>query len=501
MRKPKPLKIKRLEICNFRAFGTGETPLVIDLDKSHLLVYGENGAGKSSFYSALQTFLEVAAAPYPVEFGPRNLFHSYKDGHLEITLADDSCWRWTDTMPTPADNWKNPQGEALWQNADKCKGFLDYKLLLQTYFLEGDADPNLFFLLVEGLLHDVENPADKGHTIGESWNEVKFQIAKPQHNKSVQSDIIGALQTFNQGLAELCTELEKDANDFLRFFDSESHLKIELKPTQVFFKQGVRTPTDTKIELKVEFFKTAIDKHRFFLNEAKLSALAIAIFLAAHRKQPTDRIKILAFDDVLIGLDMSNRMPFLRLLAQHFSDYQIFITTYDRAWFDAATDWSNRGGAGNWKKLEMFVGHEDGFDIPVVCGAISLLDQADEFYKSHHYKAAAVYARTHFEVILKNFCALHRVEVRYVAPPHKPQANEFWMAVQKFCGDKAHDDGQKWLSADVKKEIAEAKRLALDPLSHSDPAIPYQCEVEEALKAVRHLEEAINKIPKPKKSD
>ena len=49
------MRIKKIEIQNFRAFyGNFE----IDLGGKNLLLYGENGSGKSSLFYALKLFLE-----------------------------------------------------------------------------------------------------------------------------------------------------------------------------------------------------------------------------------------------------------------------------------------------------------------------------------------------------------------------------------------------------------------------------------------------------------
>jgi wobble nucleotide-excising tRNase len=71
-----------------------------------------------------------------------------------------------------------------------------------------------------------------------------------------------------------------------------------------------------------------------YLNEAKLSAIALSIFFAALKLQPVSRLRVLALDDVLIGLDMANRMPVLEIIDQHFSNYQVFFFTYDNPWFE-----------------------------------------------------------------------------------------------------------------------------------------------------------------------
>ena len=51
------MRITKIEIKNFRAF---PRTYQIDLHKAgkNLLVYGENGSGKTSLYLALESFLE-----------------------------------------------------------------------------------------------------------------------------------------------------------------------------------------------------------------------------------------------------------------------------------------------------------------------------------------------------------------------------------------------------------------------------------------------------------
>ena len=89
---------------------------------------------------------------------------------------------------------------------------------------------------------------------------------------------------------------------------------------------GVKYNRETKkldnqqILLTVDLFNTNIPEHHRFLNEARLSAIAIAIYLSSILIQPESRLKILALDDVLIGLDMSNRLPVLDILDEYFSE-------------------------------------------------------------------------------------------------------------------------------------------------------------------------------------
>jgi hypothetical protein len=57
-----PPRIKSFTLCDFRAFA-GPEPVTFNLDGKNLLIYGENGAGKSSVFHALDEFF---ALPSPL---------------------------------------------------------------------------------------------------------------------------------------------------------------------------------------------------------------------------------------------------------------------------------------------------------------------------------------------------------------------------------------------------------------------------------------------------
>ena len=76
-----------------------------------------------------------------------------------------------------------------------------------------------------------------------------------------------------------------------------------------------------------------IDYDRFF-NQARLTAIAMSIFFAALLNSPATGQRILALDDILIGLDMSHRFTVLRILENYFKDWQVLIFTYHKAWFE-----------------------------------------------------------------------------------------------------------------------------------------------------------------------
>src|SRR5690606_38327393 len=89
---------------------------------------------------------------------------------------------------------------------------------------------------------------------------------------------------------------------------------------------------------KIKFNDEVLDAPHLSLNEARQSALALAIYFAGRKlcgeTTLADVPKIMVLDDVIVGLDQSNRLPVLDLLADKFQDWQIIILTHDRIWFE-----------------------------------------------------------------------------------------------------------------------------------------------------------------------
>lgn len=60
------MRITEIHIKNYRAF-YGENHICLDKDGKNLMVYGKNGSGKSSLFTALQDFLKSSVSKIEVE--------------------------------------------------------------------------------------------------------------------------------------------------------------------------------------------------------------------------------------------------------------------------------------------------------------------------------------------------------------------------------------------------------------------------------------------------
>ncbi|MBK8370347.1 MAG: hypothetical protein IPL20_03015 [Saprospiraceae bacterium] len=170
------------------------------------------------------------------------------------------------------------------------------------------------------------------------------------------------------------------------------------------------------------------------MNEARLSAIAISIYLGMVKRHVQGiPCKILFMDDVFIGLDIANRLPLLEILKTDFPEYQVFITTYDKPWYEfVRTNYINNNSS--WKCFEIYAGRsKKGFTIPVVKeikgpGNNAHLDYyiqtAEDYHNAGDNKAAGVYLRSAFEATLKQFC-FRKVTVKFETDQSKLTANDF----------------------------------------------------------------------------
>jgi hypothetical protein len=373
---------------------------------------------------------------------------------------------------------------------NKTKGFIDYKKLLATYYLQQDAPTvNIFNLLLENIFDHAENDLTR-RPFGEEWRYIKETASTLNKRSSKQKqELIDRIKNFNNGLRVKLEELQSKAQEILDAFNYQ--LEIELHFGGVEYDGPTGTIGKQIVGLKVKFFGAGREDHHLFLNEAKLSAIALAIFFAALLLQPVSRLRVLALDDVLIGLDMSNRLPVLDILDTHFSAYQIFFFTYDRPWYEIVRHHleSNRR-MGEWECIEFFSARTDDQDLPIYAPDRKFLERAKEHLNNNDWKAAAVYARTHFEAKLKKFCDKQDLKVRYKEKANELTTEDFWNSVKEAVPI------QNWvqLTPQLISEVQTCRKVILNPLSHAAWSNIHRREVEQAIDVIGQLDTVFSSI-------
>ena len=470
------MRITKIEIQNFRAFyGTYS----IDLHKNgkNLLVYGENGSGKTSLYQALKRFLESSEGLH--QFKPHQNIFKLNDGYIKLHFRPDpkskrDVYEWSEHV-------KDETIDPLIIDASKAKGFLDYKDLLETHYIHHQEETvNIFRLLVENLLANTIHYLT-GQSLKDEWTTLQ-QIPPPRRNAIHRiRQLKDTVAAFNSGLERILSDLTIKASEILSKFGYKVAFDLDFQG--ITYNNDNKTLDNQEILLMAEFFDRDIPEHHLFLNEAKLSAIAIAVYFSAILLQPTSALKVLALDDVLIGLDMSNRLPVLDILDEYFSDYQIFLTTYDKAWYEIVKQRTSHGG--KWKAIEFYFGQTDGYEVPVYTENKAYLDKAREYLDENDYKACAIYLRTAFEVMVEDFCDAKRLPVRYRRNRDRLESQDFWDPI------KVENQKTTFLDALLIRDIELYRSRILNPLSHTTITNIPKKEIEDAVEAVERLKTAL----------
>jgi energy-coupling factor transporter ATP-binding protein EcfA2 len=478
------MRITKIALKNFRAFYADHE---IDLGKRgrNLLVYGENGSGKSSLLKAIELFIDSHVRNYSFT-NYRNFHFTESDGgYVKISMRatkndPETTYEWSDITQTTETS--NP----LIIQAAKTRGSLDYKSLLKVYFLTPDnSEIDLFNLLIEEILNNTRNNFTD-RLLREEWEEIKnYSIPRSaKHTKKIQ-ELQSILDNFNDGLDTILQLLKDETIAILNKFGYSITLDF------IFRKLEIDLPNKRlaggKVYLQVHINQINFTSPHQFLNEAKLSAIALSIYLAALKNNPSSILKVLVLDDVLIGLDMSNRIPVIDILKEKFSDYQIFLMTYDKEWYELLKRHFN-----NWKTIELYAGKGIDYEIPILVEHKKYLDKAQHYLEAHDHAAAAVYLRKAFEVKIKSFCEKMNLRVKYRERPKDLDTNDFWEPI--INAENLDGTPKNYISTDLISLLEQHRTFIMNPLSHATLATAPTREIQDAIDTMRQLENELDAI-------
>lgn len=480
------MKIKKIEIKNYKAFYGNHS---INIGGKNVFVYGENGSGKSSLYYALKDFFQSSNEDIDMN-AVDNIFLKAADqgkNHIKITFNPNKDGNKRDAEYTLAVSSKNTNssGDTAIRDANKLKSFLTYKHLLDVHHIKKDGEIDLFNLLVKGVLKHFKYTLTKGKELGEMWGEVETLIAKETGSSyridQKRKDVNEALERFNKAFKQLFEKpsagnpnpeyVLDHAGPILEQF--EHGLEIDLRYTQAT-TDDYKTVKQNHVRVDLKFRSREIPKPHLFLNEARLSAIAISIYLGMIKRHPQLRpYKILFLDDIFIGLDISNRLPLLRILETHFPEYQVFVTTYDKTWYEYVRGFLSD----KWKTIEFYAQEVNGgFEIPKVDDGTDMIQKARSHYNNSDYKASAVYARSAFEKTIMDYCERKKKAIPYKVKRKDYTSQDFWSKVKADVNPA------------TKTSIEGYRFLIYNKLSHYDPEVnPLKTELRDAINAVENL--------------
>ena len=482
------MRIQSIEVTNYKAFlGTHK----INVGGNNLFIYGENGSGKSSLYYALKDFFQSSIEDIDLA-ELENIFVPHgKSGKTAIKVTFNPGHNGKRAYTWSSDrNDTRIDGNTSIRDGNKLKSFLTYKHLLGIHHLKKDETINLFDLLVKGVLKHFKYSLTGGRELGELWADVEEAISRatgkeyPINRK--RSDVNAAIKTFNEAFGELFKQdspeyILKHANPILGRFNH--NIELELRFSQVRPSSDYSALEGAEVDVNLAYAGRQIEKPHLFLNEARLSAIAISIYLGMIKRHVQGiPCKILFLDDIFIGLDIANRLPLLEILKTEFPDYQIFITTYDKPWFEHVRGFLEQQS--DWKTVEFYAQPcENGTEIPIIFDDQDLVAKAEQHLQRCDYKAAAVYTRSAFEKLIRKHCERKKKPVVFKPRLKDYTTEDFWKVIKDELPEQTRTD------------IETYRPLVLNAFSHyNTERHEIKTELGNAIQAVKDVKSELAKL-------
>jgi energy-coupling factor transporter ATP-binding protein EcfA2 len=526
-------KIKSITLRNFKYFFGKETEQPqnkIELDKQNLLLYGENGSGKSSIYWALYTFLQSAIKEPRSEI--EKYFDPAKDQNLRnrFAQADDESGIIVEFTAPSGGTIKelkrntnrtysiNTYRDTFTERALIGSDFINYKFLSKIYDFRNSQPIDLFEMFERDILMFIDfeetytehDGTLSTKTYASDW--WKFICNAPEelpYNGKVVS--VGSeeykrfknstIPKFVELLKRFLTDITQGANEYLqREFKEDFTLSFDTENITCDYNKNISQRAKDaqlhlpKIPLKI-FLTNAnlseqereVKKPHTFLNEARLTAIALAIRLSILDRRPTlpNSARILVLDDLLLSLDMSHRDKVLDILLSDsfINTYQILILSHDRAFYNMCKNRIQDRFKSGWIFKEMYQHQtEAGIPCPFIPEQSNYLDLAKKYLKEFDYPASANYLRKETERVFKhllpkNLCLYFKEDKGMVTLQLDNLISNFLKYFKELGGN-----------IEPFKKLKEHKDLLLNPLSHDNTESPiYKRELDNIIEILEKL--------------
>ena len=509
--------INRIHICGFKAF---PNDFELQLEGKNLLMYGENGSGKSSIYYALHCMFQAPLKPDAGKkyFDPGSEQHLKNLNNLD---ADSKIWIDFDGRHPFIYNidkegyqftllgGKHP----LPAQINGC--FVNHQFLFHFFNFRNSQRINLFPVFIKDILPFCKDD-NTGLHIGEMYDEITASIIKK--GRHIHPDYISNIEYFNKAVKKVVEDINIYASD--RYNESfkdedDNELVIRLRYDSNFDKPEDDTNEywlkyDNIIELVKENgeikerkssykklnepfigleisekmpdgnLRKIVKPHTYF-NEAKLTAIALSVrFALLNIEKPADG-RFLALDDMLISLDMSNRAKVVDFLLKISDKYKIYLFTHDKMFFEYFKH-KTKKNQDAWVYKEIYMDYDK---TPYIRNSEDYLGQAEHYIKQHEYEIAGNFLRKEAEAFCKNFL-----------PKKKQLTGDFahldLNGLIMNCKDYAAESGV--IDISIFNELDEHRKFILNPSSHdSYDVAKYGHEVKRCLQTLRKLREIIIK--------
>ncbi|HEX9667812.1 MAG TPA: AAA family ATPase [Thermodesulfobacteriota bacterium] len=196
-------------------------------------------------------------------------------------------------------------------------------------------------------------------TVRQAYKEIKsLKKEFDLHKQQVQSmELIynEFVKKQREGLLSFLNAISKDINELYLYMNpSEDVDEIEIIPLD-------KDDDFVGITIQHKFHGEIVSPPDKYLSESHLNCLGICLFLSSV-KAFNKVNKFFVLDDVISSFDKTHRLRFANLLVEKFSDYQIFVFTHEKDWFDY---FANIVKGKNWFINKIVWDSEKGVDLEI----------------------------------------------------------------------------------------------------------------------------------------
>lgn len=433
--------VEKITFKNFKAFREEQ---IIDFKNKNVLIYGNNGAGKSSIFWALYTFLQSSIKTqdkvekyfkYFDNENPdtyqslRNIFEAEaENSYVDLTIADGT----TKVTKRISEASIDTIGDEDIKLINATSDFINYKLLSNFYRDSHKYDVNLWHVFERDIFPYLTHRAS-GENLFDRIRRITNDVPRTgqghptQNGSNRKNNYIAEVDQLNLDIETLISEIQQYANAIIKehFFDNKDVIRVRLEFDRKFHFNLIKDriwhedkvaerQSKLRVKLIVEHFNTHtndwifIQRVQSLLNEAQLTRVAIAIRIGALRTRIQDsECKILVLDDMLISLDMANRIEVTKMILnkqnkpslRFFDKFQKIILTHDRAFYNTLRNHTNDN---YWEYFNLSK-KENSTESPKLRQDRSHIEKAQKFLADGEFDSCGNELRKELESILKNY--------------------------------------------------------------------------------------------------
>lgn len=527
--------IQEVKLKGFKFF---KDEFTIPFEGRHILLYGENGSGKSSIYWSLYTIFQAClkkqedAQKYYIHGHDQNLRNRFCGEHdesgISVKFVDDTG---ANTKEVEISNNKypftNPMAKTFMEKSMISSDFMNYKFLQKLFDYPNSKENEVFeifekevfkFLQFSKPLVDLEGntrmvtdaeswwnyiqtiPKDLPRNTGKNWKTIN--MGTPMYKAFIK-----LIEDFNTEMRKALYSLGLTTETIIeREFENSVNIRFQYEPVSFnTIRPGTHKSHDAKIHRpKIILIANMTDqgvvdnspiRHpNSFFNEAKLTCAALAMRMAILGTKPTagpDYASVLLIDDLLISLDMGYRRKVIDSILKYREGRQLIILTHDRSFFRLVkSEIDKKKEESKWKILELCIDDDAGIPAPRIFEYNDLISKAKLFYHQHEYAACANTLRRAYENVLKRIYPLHLILAVKTDSLDNPYQN-----LNGLIGCIGKFRNYYIGFPDIVPNLTNDRQLILNPFSHDDLDTPlYKRELQESIAQLEAISKASKEV-------